>query len=635
MRMDPSVLEGRRCTRVDIQFPELPSDADTLIPSWRTGLHSDWRLRLGPTVYHIHKVLTGHGPRASAFLCSAFTTGQQLAAGAGLPGMLVGFLGGDLGPQGNPDKNVDETDLTNILPDLVWPFFGEVLDYVYSGEVVLTDENTVPLLRCADALQIRSLFLQCVDAINDRLNAASAPRILADSAALLGGALAEQIHRAAQDVIAEHFDAYHVSELQRLPVPQLAHILRRDDLCVIHENEVFDRVLILCREYTAQGRTQDANLLWQTVRFGALSNSYVVRAAQIEQIPKMALIWARVIHRKCGSSMLMGPTSMRTLADGWPVGPPRPRKPFKDLICAVMYSVDTDARNDQDVERNITAATLVAEEIEFLGGRAILENIFARAARDNSEASIINMDQVDVAFVLAPWTPSEKRISRLINFVDQGGGAVLLSFIGGLSKGVWHDRQYEPLITGKVEDNTPYEDVYLAAPMPGTTAKGCGLGMGPGFGSLFENRDESKRTQESTQPPRILCGVDSINGRRRITSRLVDGARVLAVWSDGQPLVVQHPEKNVFSVSQRVSRIFELDDDLGHDDTLQLVLNVMVQAGKQAKRLRNASGHATLHGPDSMTPYYGYTSIGGGSSSTDMREPLILGPPAAGVNVSL
>ena len=28
--------------------------------------------------------------------------------------------------------------------------------------------------------------------------------------------------------------------------------------------------------------------------------------------------------------------------------------------------------------------------------------------------------QVDVAFVLAPWTPSEKRIARLINFVDQG-----------------------------------------------------------------------------------------------------------------------------------------------------------------------------------------------------------------------
>ena len=28
--------------------------------------------------------------------------------------------------------------------------------------------------------------------------------------------------------------------------------------------------------------------------------------------------------------------------------------------------------------------------------------------------------QIDVAFVLAPWTPSDKRIARLINFVDQG-----------------------------------------------------------------------------------------------------------------------------------------------------------------------------------------------------------------------
>merc|ERR1740123_2979070 len=128
-----------------------------------------------------------------------------------------------------------------------------------------------------------------------------------------------------------------------------------------------------------------------------------------------------------------------------------------------MYSVDTDARNDQDVERNITAATLVAEEIEFLGGRAILENIFARSP-STPDTSAINMDQVDVAFVLAPWTPSDKRISKLIDFVDQGGGAVLLSFIGGLSKGAWLDRQYEPLITGKVADTAPYEDVHLAVP---------------------------------------------------------------------------------------------------------------------------------------------------------------------------
>merc|ERR1719478_423194 len=181
--------------------------------------------------------------------------------------------------------------------------------------------------------------------------------------------------------------------------------------------------------------------------------------------------------------MLQGPTGMHSIAEGWPVGPPRPRKPFKDLVCAVMYSVDTDARNDQDVERNITAATLVAEEIEFLGGRAILENIFARSpsARETNDASIINMDQVDVAFVLAPWTPSEKRIARLINFVDQGGGAVLLSFIGGLSKGAWLDRQYEPLITGKVADNTPYEDVYLAKQTM------CTLDMG----------DVSKRSQDT------------------------------------------------------------------------------------------------------------------------------------------
>merc|ERR1712039_86961 len=235
------------------------------------------------------------------------------------------------------------------------------------------------------------------------------------------------------------------------------------------------------------------------------------------------------------------------------------------------------------------------------------ENIFAKSpsTRDNSEASIINMDQVDVAFVLAPWTPSEKRIARLISFVDQGGGAVLLSFIGGLSKGVWLERQYEPLITGKVADNTPYEDVYLSAH------------------STLE-LDLCKQSQDTMTPPRILCGVDSINGRRRITSKLVDGAKVLAKWSDGQPLVVQHPDKNVFSISQRVSRIFELDDELGHDDTLQLVLNVMVHAGKEARRIRGP--HTTLGSCVGAN--------GDGQGPGDLRDfgPLMT---SGGVNVSL
>lgn len=560
----------QKAVRVDVSFPELPSDADTELPSWRSGLHSDWKLRLGPNVYSIHKVLTGHGPRASAFLCSAFTTGQQLASGNLQASSTIGE-DGQLPNQGSAASA--ETDLSQILPEQVWPFFSQVLDYIYSEELALTDDNSVALLRCADALQIRSLFLRCVAGINELLNARSAPRILADCAATLAGPWAERIQKAAQDVIAEHFDSYAPDELTPVPTASLAQILRRDDLAVVHENEVFDCVEEAAKRLIGEQHAEEAVQLWQSVRFGALSNSYFVQAAQIEAVPKMALIWAKVLHRKYGSQMLQSPGAEQQLADGWPVGPPRPRKPFKDLVCAVMYSVDTDARNDQDVERNITAATLVAEEIEFLGGRAILENIFARppSARESSaDNSIINMDQVDVAFVLAPWTPSEKRISRLINFVDQGGGAVLLSFIGGLmSKGAWRDLEYEPLITGKVAADTPYEDVYLSGP-----AIAC-----LDLGSL-------KRSQDTMTPPRVLCGVDSINGRRRITSKLMEGAKVLAKWSDGQPLVVQHPTKNLFSVSQRVSRIFELDEHLGHDDTLQLVLNVMLQAGKNSKRLR-------------------------------------------------
>lgn len=123
---------------------------------------------------------------------------------------------------------------------------------------------------------------------------------------------------------------------------------------------------------------------------------------------------------------------------------------------AVMYSVDTDARNDQDVERNITAtwtqianipaasmcsvlqenvhanhadqhrlfhsnaafysvhieaATLVAEEIEFLGGKAILENIFARR---------------DLDFNKTPTLCLESPMSPITFFGDSDFGSFIL-----------------------------------------------------------------------------------------------------------------------------------------------------------------------------------------------------------------
>ena len=39
-RIPPLTPPWQLPKRVDVPFPELPSDADTELPSWRTGLHS-------------------------------------------------------------------------------------------------------------------------------------------------------------------------------------------------------------------------------------------------------------------------------------------------------------------------------------------------------------------------------------------------------------------------------------------------------------------------------------------------------------------------------------------------------------------------------------------------------------------
>mmetsp|Transcript_55005 Transcript_55005/g.170795 ORF Transcript_55005/g.170795 Transcript_55005/m.170795 type:complete len:425 (+) Transcript_55005:111-1385(+) len=241
---------------------DIPQEQDSLRRSWRTGEHSDWMLELGPQHFSIHKVIVATGDRASGFLTASFRKhcGQS-----------------------------ERTDLTDLLPRSCWPHFEALLDYVYNGDVSITIENWAAFVKMADCLLISSLYTKCIEVGSNLITADSAPRIVADAVELeLGGELQSEVMQIAVEEIAMHFSTYNPKDLCALPVQVFELLLRRDDLEVLNEDQVFNFLLNI----SAEVGQAEMKRLWKCCRLHHLSQERIMEMASVNEIPKEAVIVA-------------------------------------------------------------------------------------------------------------------------------------------------------------------------------------------------------------------------------------------------------------------------------------------------------------------------------------------------------
>jgi len=261
--------------RLTATFNDIPQEQDALRRSWRTGEHSDWTLQLGPQHYSIHKVIVATGERASAFLAASFR------------------------------KHCDQcerTDLTGLLPRSCWPHFEALLDYIYDGEIGVSVESWAAFVKMADCLQIGSLYTRCVEAGNELIVPETAPRIVTDTVELqLGGDLQSEVVQIAVDVIAPHFSSYNPKDLCALPVQVFEQLLRRDDLEVLNEDQVFNFLLGVSSELGQAEMKQ----LWKCCRLHLLSQERVLELASVHEITKEAVLVA--LAQRCPVSRLPAP----------------------------------------------------------------------------------------------------------------------------------------------------------------------------------------------------------------------------------------------------------------------------------------------------------------------------------------
>lgn len=269
----------------------MPQERDTLRRSWRTGEHSDWTLVLGTDEFKIHKVIVATGPRASAFLAAAFREhcGKR-----------------------------HSTDLTDLMPRPCWPFFHDLLDFLYGSAVDLQIDNWGPMVKLADLLQIRSLYQRCIEVGGDLLTPDSVPRIATAAVELqLGGDLRQEIVQIAVDTMAPHFSSYKPTDLALLPVEIFQMLLCRDDLEVPSEDHVLDFLL----HVSGLRSPSEAEQLWRCCRFHRLSPEKALDVI-LTEVPREALVWA-LACRGVPACRVPEPPAW---ASGWAAAGPRGRE---------------------------------------------------------------------------------------------------------------------------------------------------------------------------------------------------------------------------------------------------------------------------------------------------------------------
>jgi len=249
--------------KLSAAFNALPQDQECLKRTWRGSEHTDWTLILGHEEYRIHKVIVATGDQASHFLAAAF----RLHCG-----------------------KRESTDLTDLVPQRCWQNFEAVLEFLYTGAVNITVENWASMVKMADVLQIVSLWTKCIEVGSDLCTTASAPRLSADAVELqLPVDLEDQVLQLVIEVIAPAFMSYEAKDLTVIPIKVLQQILRRSDLEVPNEDEVFKLLVILSNEFCDH---PDFPELWKCCRLEELSQESVLEAAQVPQLPKEAFVWA-------------------------------------------------------------------------------------------------------------------------------------------------------------------------------------------------------------------------------------------------------------------------------------------------------------------------------------------------------
>lgn len=143
-----------------------------------------------------------------------------------------------------------------------------LIEYCYTGNIIITGENVENLLYTANAYGFIFAKTKCIDylvSLVDRLD-----KLLIWRLADLYGS--KRLQNAVMEKTADKFlDLVKSDAYQKLNSNDVSMLLQRDDILVASEEEIFDAI-VKWIEHDVNSRKNDFGKLLQTVRMAGISN---------------------------------------------------------------------------------------------------------------------------------------------------------------------------------------------------------------------------------------------------------------------------------------------------------------------------------------------------------------------------
>jgi len=207
-----------------------------------THKHSDVQLKVGGKIFHCHKLVLA--------LKSPYFDEQLFPSSS------------------SSSSAVKEVVLNDVRAD----DFHKLLQFMYTGETELNEENVENILRAADLMKLTELTQFCVDYLTDRVSTKTYPRYwkIAEQMSLPTLALA------CKRLCLKEFDKIgSSSELSSLSETMMRELLEDDELVVESEMDVCETLMKWLNSQTQSGNPVQPYQLLTHIRWSAVPVEYV------------------------------------------------------------------------------------------------------------------------------------------------------------------------------------------------------------------------------------------------------------------------------------------------------------------------------------------------------------------------
>ncbi|CAG5933564.1 unnamed protein product [Menidia menidia] len=179
---------------------------------------------------------------------------------------------------GKEVENTKEVVVEDVNPAIL----DMIIQYLYSAEIDLTDDNVQDIIAVANRFQIPSVFTVCVNYLQKKLSLGNCLAIFRMGLVLSCPRLAV----AARNYIADRFELlYKEDEFLKLAAHELFAVIGGDSLNVEREEVVFEAVMAWVR-YDKEKRTKVLKDAFNCVRFRLLPEKYFQDKVEMDDIIK-------------------------------------------------------------------------------------------------------------------------------------------------------------------------------------------------------------------------------------------------------------------------------------------------------------------------------------------------------------